>query len=77
LEKQTIPYWEKLFKSLGIYDVDYHKKYRKYLHSERYMTYITLVTDDIYEKFRAANAAKVEALVFSKPTFKIEGMING
>jgi len=63
--------WKKLFKTLGIYDVDYHKKYRKHLRSERYKTYIDLVADDIYEKFRGVSAAKIKALIFSKPTFTI------
>jgi len=44
-----MPKWEKLFKAWGIWKADYHKKYRKYLHSERYETYINLVTEDIQE----------------------------
>ena len=72
LEKHvTIPRWSKIFKSLGIYDVDYHKKYRDYIHSERYKTYIGLVANDIQEKIRALNKADIQALVFFKPTFTI------
>jgi len=48
LEKNiTIPLWTKAFKVLGIYDEDYHKKYRQYIHNERYETYISLVINDI------------------------------
>ena len=51
LEKNvTIPLWTKIFKSLGIYDEDYHEKYRDYLHNKRYETYIDLVIGDIKEK---------------------------
>jgi len=48
---------------LGIYDVDYHKKYRKYIHSERYLTYIKLVEGDIREKIESANRKKVDGLL--------------
>jgi len=53
LEKNvTIPLWTKIFKSLGIYDEDYHEKYRDYLHNKRYETYIDLVIGDIKEKWK-------------------------
>jgi len=48
---------------LGIYDEDYHKKYREYLHSERYLTYINLVESDIREKIESANKDKVDQLL--------------
>jgi len=70
-----MPYWEKLFKILGIYDVDYHEKYGKYLHSERYKTYINLVEKDIREKIESANKKKIDKLMkekFGKPEFRIE-----
>lgn len=70
-----MPYWEKLFKALGIYDVDYHEKYRKYLRSERYKTYINLVEKDIREKIESANRKKIDELMkekFPKPEFRIE-----
>lgn len=60
LEKQTIPYCEKLFKVLGIYNIDFHEKYREYIHSERYKTYINLVEDDIREKIESINRDKVD-----------------
>jgi len=60
LEKQTIPYWEKLFKVLGIYNIDFHEKYRKYIHSERYKIYINLVTKDIQENIMAMNKAQID-----------------
>ena len=68
-------YWEKLFKALGIYDVDYHEKYRQYLHSERYLTYINLVEKDIRGKIESANKKKIDEIMkekFPKPEFKIE-----
>lgn len=60
-----------MFKALGIYNEDYHEKYREYVHSERYKTYIDLVTNDIQEKFRNMNKKQIKALTFSKPTFTI------
>ena len=53
LEKNvTFPLWAKIFKSLGIYDEDYHEKYRAYIHNKRYETYIDLVIGDIKEKWK-------------------------
>ena len=49
LEKKTIPKWIALFKALGIYDQDYHKKYRHEIHNQRYKTYIESVLEDIKE----------------------------
>ena len=39
--------WEKQFKVWGIYNQDYHEKYRQYIHNKRYKTYIDLVLNDI------------------------------
>ena len=55
-----MPYWEKLFKAWGIYKVDFHKKYRKYLHGKRYKTYINLVTKDIKERISSMNEAQIK-----------------
>jgi hypothetical protein len=44
--------WTKAFKSLGIYDEDYHDKYRAYIHAKRYEKYIDLVIADIKENFK-------------------------
>ena len=60
MEKQTIPKWEKLFKAWGIYNQDYHEKYREHIHSERYGTYINLVTEDIQESIRSINKAQID-----------------
>ena len=46
-----MPFWGKIFKSLNIYDEDYHEKYRDYIHNKRYETYIDLVIGDIKEKW--------------------------
>ena len=43
----TIPFWTKQFKAWGIYDENYHKKYRQHLKNKRYETYIDLVIEDI------------------------------
>ena len=67
-----MPYWEKLFKAWGIYNVDYHKKYRKYLHNKRYETYINLVANDIQKKILNMNKKKIRELMdkkFPKPDF--------
>jgi len=47
-KKVTIPHWTNVFKSLGIYKENYHKKYRKYIHSKRYKVYINKVAEDMY-----------------------------
>ena len=53
LEKNvTIPLWTKAFKALGIYDIDYHEKYRQYIQNKRYEKYIDLVIGDIKEKWK-------------------------
>ena len=61
-----MPYWEKLFKAWGIYNIDYHKKYRKYLYSKRYKTYINLVADDIQENIRNCNGKQIRELMDKK-----------
>ena len=63
MEKQTIPYWEKLFKVLGIYNIDFHEKYREYIHSERYKIYINLVEGDIRENIKSLNKNKVNEIL--------------
>ena len=67
-----MPYWEKLFKAWGIYNIDYHKKYREYLYSKRYLTYINLVANDIQDKIRDCNGKQIRELMdkkFPKPDF--------
>ena len=66
-----MPRWEKLFKTLGIYNKDYHEQYRTYIKSGRYKTYIDLVANDVWEGIKAANWVDIKALVFSTPTFSI------
>ena len=55
--------WTKVFKSLGIYDEDYHTKYRDYIHSKRYKTYIDLVANDIQDKIQSAVVSKVKIII--------------
>ena len=72
LEKKTIPKWEKLFKAWGIYNKDYHEKYREHIHSERYETYIKLVEGDIRESIKSLNKSKVNEIleeIFGKKRF--------
>ena len=48
LEKYiSLPVWIKVFKKLGIFNEDYHEKYRKYIHNKRYEKYIDTVIEDI------------------------------
>ena len=61
-----MPYWEKLFKAWGIYNVDYHKKYREYLRGERYKTYINLVANDIQESIKNCNKRQIRELMNRK-----------
>jgi len=55
-----MPYWEKMFKAWGIYNVDFHKKYRKYLHGKRYKTYINLVFGDIKNSIGSMNRSQID-----------------
>ena len=54
-----MPYWKKLFKAWGIYNKDYHDKYRSYIHGERYKTYIDLVFGDIKNSIESMNKAQI------------------
>lgn len=74
-KKVTIPYWSSVFKSLEIYNEDYHEKYRKYIHSKRYKVYINKVAEDMYNVLwdkliqkRIERALKEE---FPEPVFLI------
>jgi len=67
-----MPYWKKLFKSLGIYKADYHKKYRKYLYGKRYKTYINLVVGDIKKSIESMNKSQINGCLkefFQKKEF--------
>jgi len=75
-----MPKWEKLFKAWGIYKADYHNKYRQYIHSKRYKTYIKLVTNDIQERVRSINKAQAEELLkdfFRKKEFVCPDLPKG
>lgn len=56
--------------------MDYHKKYREYIHSERYKTYINLVADDIQENIKSINKAQINECL-KKIFWKKEFVING
>jgi len=72
LEKKiTIPIWIKIFKSLGIYDQQYHEQYRKYIHEKRYKTYIDLVVTDLKNKILGANKKQIENLIETKFSKKL------
>ena len=49
----SLPVWRKAFKKLGIFNEDYHEKYRKYIHNKRYEKYIDTVIEDIKEQFES------------------------
>ena len=61
-----MPYWVKLFKAWGIYDLDYHEKYRKSLYNKRYKTYINLVINDIKKRIIAINVNDIDKLIKEK-----------
>ena len=57
---------------MGIYDQDYHEKYRKYLHDERYKVYIDKVAEDIQNNIIAMNKKQIQELMdkkFPEPEF--------
>ena len=72
----TIPFWSMIFKKLGIFDEDYHEKYRDYIHQKRYKEYIENVKLDMYAKlFDARLKQKIEDLIkekFPEPKWIIE-----
>jgi len=43
----SIPIWTAIFKEAGLYNEDYHEKYRDYIHEKRYGEFINLVAKDI------------------------------
>ena len=67
----TIPFWSMIFKKLGIFDENYHQKYRNYIHQKRYKEYIEMVKLDMYAKlFDARLKEKIDKLIkekFPKP----------
>ena len=72
----TIPFWNMIFKKLGIFDENYHQKYRNYIHQKRYKEYIEMVKLDMYAKlFDARLKQKIEDLIkekFPEPKWIIE-----
>ena len=59
---------------MGLYDEDYHEKYRKYIREKRYSIYIEKVTDDIQEKLNNKTKKQIEKLIketFPEPEYKI------
>ena len=68
-----------MFKALGIYDIDYHDKYRKYIREKRYGEYIKRVIEDLQNKIYDKNIKQIEKLIketFPEPEYKIYD-ING
>ena len=72
----TIPFWSMIFKKLGIFDEDYHEKYRDCIRQKRYKEYIENVKLDMYAKlFDAKLKDKIEDLFkekFPEPKWIIE-----
>jgi len=64
-----------IFRKIGIFDEDYHQKYRKMLHQKRYNAYINMVIEDIQNNIVAINKRQIQELInrkFPKPEFKIK-----
>jgi hypothetical protein len=55
-----------VFKAIGIYDEDYHEKYRKYIREKRYGEYVRKVTEDIQNKIVEKNKKDIEKLIKEK-----------
>jgi hypothetical protein len=55
-----------IFKKLGLYDEDYHEKYRKYIREKRYVEYINKVIEDIQNKIRDKNKEQIKKLIKEK-----------
>lgn len=69
-----MPLWTKVFQKLGLYDEDYHEKYRKYIREKRYSIYIEKVTADIQQKLNSKTKKQIEKLIketFPEPEYKI------
>ena len=63
----TIPFWSMIFKKLGLFDENYHQKYRTYIHRKRYKEYIEMVKLDMYAKlFDARLKEKIDKLIEEK-----------
>lgn len=64
-----------IFKRMGIFDENYHQKYRKMIKQKRYKEYIENVKLDMYAKiFDARLKEKIEKLMeekFPKPKWEI------
>ena len=59
---------------MGLYDEDYHEKYRKYIREKRYSIYIEKVIDDIQQKLNSKTKKQIEKLIkdtFKEPEYKI------
>ncbi|MBA7549373.1 hypothetical protein ES705_41853 [subsurface metagenome] len=56
-----------IFKKLGIFDENYHQKYRVYIRQKRYREYIENVKLDMYAKlFDARLKEKIKKLIKEK-----------
>ena len=69
-----MPLWTKVFQKMGLYDEDYHEKYRKYIREKRYSIYIEKVIDDIQQKLNSKTKKQIEKLIkdtFKEPEYKI------
>jgi hypothetical protein len=70
----SLPLWTKIFKALGIYDEDYHDKYRKHIREKRYGEYIERVTEDLQDKIYEANLQDIKKKIkeqFPEPEYTI------
>jgi uncharacterized membrane-anchored protein len=70
----SLPLWTKVFKTLNIYNEDYHDKYRKHIREKRYAEYIKLVLEDINNRIiETKKQIKDEKFkeIFPEPEYKI------
>jgi hypothetical protein len=59
---------------MGLYDEDYHEKYRKYIREKRYAEYINLVIRDLQEKIHDKNKEQIAKIIkekFPEPDYTI------
>jgi hypothetical protein len=42
--------YKRLFEALGILDIDYHEKYRKYINEKRYAKYLEALRVDMFTR---------------------------
>jgi hypothetical protein len=70
-----VPIFSRIFKALGLYDQDYHDKYRQYIKEKRYKKFLEMVRLDMYTglldlKFKLDAEKKIKE-TFPEPPYII------